>query len=117
MKINKWIVRTMIALLVMIAMVAFTYNAFAQNAGVDDDDASESNSAALQSQAGITQEEANAIALAQYPGAKIVASELENEGGTLLYSFDLDNGEEVEVDANTGAVLPAETETGVESDN
>ena len=116
MKMNKWMMRTMIAVLVLTAMGAFTYNALAQNGGVDDDDASESNGADLQSQAGITQEEAEAIALAQYPGAKIIASELENENGTLLYSFDLDNGQEVELDANTGTVLPAEAETGADSD-
>jgi uncharacterized membrane protein YkoI len=114
MKTNKWIVRTMIALLVLTAMGAFTYNALAQNASDDGDDSSESNSVALQSQAGITQEEANAIALAQFPGAKIIESELEMEKGTLIYSFDMENGQEVELNANTGAVLPSEAEADSE---
>lgn len=117
MKMNKWMIRTMIALLVLTTMGVFTYNALAQNAGAGDDDASESNTVALQGQAGITQEEANAIALAQYPGAKIITSELESEGGILIYSFDMDNGQEVELDANTGAVLPAEVETNGESND
>ena len=119
MKINRWIALAAIALLVVSAMGAITYTAFAQGPGTDGNDASESqdNGAALQGQAALTQEEAEAIALAQYPGATVVATELENEGGTLLYSFDLDNGEEVEIDANTGVVLPAETESDGESND
>jgi len=83
----------------------------------DANEASESqdNGGAFQSQAAITQAEAEAIALAEYPGANVVATELENEGGILLYSVELDNGAEVEVDANTGAVLPSEAETGTEA--
>jgi uncharacterized membrane protein YkoI len=117
MKINRWIALAAIALLVVAAMGAITYTTFAQGPGTDGDDASESqdNGAALQNQAAITQEEAEAIALAEYPGAKVTATELENEGGTLLYSVELDNGAEVEVDANTGTILPAEAETGTES--
>ena len=121
MKINKWIALAMIALLVVAALGAITYTTFAQGTGGNDDgnEASESqdNGAVLQDQAAITQEEAEAIALAQYPDAKVLATELENEGGTLLYSIELDNGAEMEVDANTGTVLPAEAETGVESDS
>jgi len=118
MKIYRWIALATIVLLVVGAMGVITYTAFAQGSGTDDDEASESqdSGAALQGQAAITQEEAEAIALAQYPGAKVLATELENEGGTLLYSVELDNGAEVEVEANTGTVLPAEAETGAESD-
>jgi uncharacterized membrane protein YkoI len=117
MKIKKWIGLALIGLLVVVAMGAITYTTFAQ--GTDGDDASESqdNGVALPDQAAITQEEAEAIALAQYPGTKVVATELENEGGTLLYSIELDNGAEVELDANTGTVLPAEAETGADSDD
>ena len=119
MKINKWIALAVIALLVVVAMGAITYTTFAQGPGTNGDDASESsdNGAALQGQAAITQEEAEAIALTQYPGAKVVSAELENEGGLLLYSFDFDNGVEVEVDANTGVVLLAETEADGESND
>lgn len=118
MKINRWIALALIALLVVGAMGAITYTTFAQGSGTDGDDASESQDggATLQDQAAITQEDAEAIALAEYPGAKVTATELENEGGVLLYSVELNNGAEVEVDANTGAVLPAESETGTESD-
>jgi len=117
MKINRWVALTAIALLVVGALGAITSTTFAQGPGTDGDKASESqdNGAVLQGQAAITQEEAEAIALAQYPGTKVVSTELENEGGTLLYSVELDNGAEVELDANTGAVLPAEAETGAES--
>ncbi|MCI0609706.1 MAG: PepSY domain-containing protein [Anaerolineae bacterium] len=117
MKINRWIALAGIALLVVAAMGAMAFNAYAQAPTQDGDDTSESqdNGAALQGQAAITQEEAEAIALAGYPGAKVLAAELENEGGTLLYSIELDNSMEVEVDANNGTVLPAEAETGAES--
>lgn len=118
MKLNRWIALAAIALLVVGALGAIAYIVFAQGPGTDRDEASESqdNSAVLQDQAAITQEEAEAIALAQYPDAKVLATELENEGGTLLYSIELDNSAEVEVDATTGTILPAETETGTESD-
>jgi len=118
MKINRWIALALIALLVVAAMGAITYTTFAQGSGDDGDDASESQDggAALQGQATLTQEEAEAIALAEYPGAKVRATELEMEGGVLLYSVELDNGAEVELDANTGDILPVESETGAESD-
>jgi uncharacterized membrane protein YkoI len=117
MKMKRWIALAAIALLVVGALGAVVYNAYAQGPTTDGDEASESqdNNPALQGQAGITSEEAEAIILAQYPGAKVVATELENEGGVLLYSIELDNGEEVEVDANNGTLLPAEAETGAES--
>jgi uncharacterized membrane protein YkoI len=118
MKIKRWIALALIAMLVVGAMAAVTYTTFAQGSGTDNDDASETqdNSTTLQARAVITQEEAEAIALAKYPGAKVAATELENEGGTLLYSIELDNGAEVEVDATSGTVLPEEAETGAESD-
>ena len=117
MKINRWIALIAIALLVVGAMGAITYTTFAQGPGTDGDEASESqdNGAALQGQAAISQQEAEAIALAEYPGAKVLATELENEGRTLLYSIELDNGADVEVDAKDGTVLPAEAETDAES--
>ena len=65
--------------------------------------------ASLSRQAHVTMTRARAIALAARPG-KIVAEELEREGGGsgLRYSFDIRSGGivyEVGVDANTGAVL------------
>ena len=117
MKIKRWIALAGIALLVVTAMGVIVYNAYAQAPAQGGDDTSESqdNGVTLQRQAAISQEEAEAIALAQYPGAKVLATELENEGGTLLYSIELDNSAEVEVDANNGTVLPVEAETGAES--
>lgn len=118
MKINRWIALALIAMLIVGVMTTITYTTFAQGSGTDNDDASETqeNSTALQGQAVITQEEAEAIALAHHPGANVSATELENEGGTLLYSVELDNGAEVEVDATSGTVLPQEAEAGIESD-
>lgn len=117
MKINRWIALASVALLVVGVLGAIAYTAYAQApiTGGDEESESQDSGAALQSQAGITREQAQALAIAQYPGAKVRATELENEGGILLYSMELDNGAEVEVDANTGTVLPAETESGGET--
>jgi uncharacterized membrane protein YkoI len=117
MKINRWIALAGIVLLVVGVIGAIAYTAYAQApiTGGDEESESQDSGAALQSQAGITREQAEAIALAQYPGAKVRATELENEGGILLYSMELDNGVEIEMDANTGKVLPAEAESGGET--
>ena len=53
---------------------------------------------------------ARQAALAKFPDGKIVAEELEQENGKLVYSFDIKNGthsgiEEVIVDAVDGAVV------------
>ncbi len=117
MKINRWIALVAIALLVVGALGAVVYSVYAQGPTADGEEASESedNNPALQDQTGITREEAESIALAQYPGASVLATELEKEGGRLLYSIELDNGAEVEMDANDGTILPAEAETGAAS--
>ena len=117
MKTNRWIALAAIALFLVGVMGAVAYKAYAQGPTTDGNETFESqdNNPALQGQAGITREEAEAIALAGYPGANVLATELEKEGGILLYSIELDNGAEVEVDAKTGTVLPDEAETGVES--
>ncbi len=119
MQTNRWIVLAAIALLVVGALGVAAYNAYAQGSTTDSDEASESqdNNPALQDQAGITREQAEAIALVQYPGANVLATELEKEGGILLYSIELDNGAEVEVNAKDSTVLPAEAETDAESGN
>jgi uncharacterized membrane protein YkoI len=41
---------------------------------------------------------------------------MENEGGIQLYEIELDNGMEVEVDANSGTILPAEPENSAADD-
>lgn len=121
MKFTRLLALALIALLVVGAMGAVAYRTLAQTPPPDTEaseggEANEENGAALQGQAALTQEEAEAIALAEYPGATVVSTELENEGGTLLYSVELDNGAEVELDANTGTILAGEAETGGESD-
>jgi len=65
--------------------------------------------------AAITADEAKAAALAANPGANVVASELDKENGALVYEVELDNGLEVAVDANTGAILGTEQEDGKEA--
>ena len=54
-------------------------------------------------------------AQAQFPNATIKSGELEKEGGKLIYTFDIQRPgvkgiEEVNIDANTGAVIKTEHE-------
>jgi len=58
----------------------------------------------------ITVDEAKAAALEAHPGTSVVEVELERGNSRLIYEVGLDNGLEVEVDANTGAVLGPEQE-------
>ena len=69
---------------------------------------------ALVNHAKVTMTEARAITLKMHPG-KITDEELENEAGVsgLRYSFDICKGkvtQEVDVDAQTGAVLENKAE-------
>ncbi|MCG6957463.1 MAG: PepSY domain-containing protein, partial [Gemmatimonadetes bacterium] len=63
----------------------------------------------LIARATVTDEAARAAALASVPGGQIVAGELEEEGGSLIYSYDVkveaqEGVQEVHVDATTGKV-------------
>jgi uncharacterized membrane protein YkoI len=69
--------------------------------------------AKLLARARLTPAQAEAKALAAVPGGKITESELEEEDGRLIYSFDLavagqDRIAEVEIDAVTGEILAQE---------
>lgn len=70
----------------------------------------------LAAKAKISESAARATALARVPGATVEAAELENEGGKLLYSYDLkvagQSGiQEVQVNALDGSVIGVEHET------
>jgi uncharacterized membrane protein YkoI len=64
--------------------------------------------AALAPLAKITADEASAAAQAEVPG-DVQKVELENENGSLVYSVDI-GGQDVKVDAGTGAVLHIESD-------
>lgn len=69
----------------------------------------------LAARAKITEETARTIALAKVPGGAVVSGELEEEGGKLIWSFDIrvegrPGIEEVHVDAISGAVIAQEHE-------
>jgi uncharacterized membrane protein YkoI len=73
-------------------------------------------SAELQAQAKISQEQAQQTALAKVPNSTVKAAELEMENGRLQWSFDLTlpdskDIKEVDVDARTGEVIGVDTET------
>lgn len=66
--------------------------------------------AKLATQAKVSMKTARATALAQVPGGKIQAAELEREHGKLIYSFDIrvpgkSGIDEVQVDAINGVVV------------
>src|SRR6266852_5544050 len=71
----------------------------------------QAESAALASQAKITEAQANATALGQFPGATVKKTELDSENGTLIYSVHMTDSagrkQEAKVDATTGKLLPA----------
>jgi uncharacterized membrane protein YkoI len=72
--------------------------------------------ATLRKEAKINMTTARATALKEVPNGRVSKSELEREGGKLIYSFDIrvagkSGIEEVNVDAVTGAVVSHEHET------
>jgi uncharacterized membrane protein YkoI len=83
----------------------------------DDDSRAESRSErafmeAHQDEAAVSQDEAEAAALDAQPGT-VLESELEGEGGGLIWEVEIDDGtqiHEVTVDAQTGEVLGGESE-------
>ena len=70
-------------------------------------ESAEADQATLQSKATISAADAEAVALKANPGASVVKTELDEEQGTLAYDVELDNGQEVLVDAATGEILPS----------
>ena len=62
----------------------------------------------------ISMKKAKAIALKKVPNGKIESAELENEGGKLIYSFDIKGSggiTEVNVDAKNGDVVAVQNES------
>ena len=75
-----------------------------------------SEQAQLRSEAKISRDSAQKIALAQVPNAKVTRRQLERQNGTVVYSFDLkvkgqSGFEEVNVSAIDGSVVSKEHET------
>lgn len=78
--------------------------------------AADKSDAVLRAQARISQKEAAKIVLAKVPDGKIQSSEIENEGGKLIWSFDISMPKtasitEVQVDAMTGEIVSNKVET------
>ncbi|MDI1251761.1 PepSY domain-containing protein [Thermomonas sp.] len=78
--------------------------------------AAEASQASLLKQAKVTKEAATKTALAKVPGGTIKDSELENENGALVWSFDITlpkdrNIHEVQVNALTGMIASSVIET------
>jgi uncharacterized membrane protein YkoI len=89
-----------------VAVVAFT---------VSTSVAAEESQSALKKQATVTEAQARKSALAEVPKGTIKSSELENEKGKLIWSFDIAkfgtrNITEVQVDAKTGKIVSTQTE-------
>jgi peptidase YpeB-like protein len=67
---------------------------------------------AVPAQSGMTAEEAKAAALAANPGTQVVSVDQDSKDGTAVYEVTLDNGLQVQVDANSGAILGTDQEEG-----
>lgn len=68
--------------------------------------------AGLLARATVKADQAEALALKAVPG-KVIESEIEEENGVLLYSFEIETADgvrEVEINAETGAVVSIENE-------
>lgn len=97
----------------LIPLAAVTVLAFASIAPAH---AAEPSQASLLKQAKVSKEAASKTALAKVPGGIIKGSELENEHGALIWSFDIAipksrNIHEVQVNALTGAIASSVIET------
>ncbi|MEA2574305.1 MAG: hypothetical protein QOH93_1603 [Chloroflexia bacterium] len=66
------------------------------------------NQAALVAQAKITQQQAEAAALAAAPGSTVDHTRIGNESGTLTWDVDFADGGGAQVNADTGAVITVE---------
>jgi uncharacterized membrane protein YkoI len=55
--------------------------------------------------ADLSEDEAVAVAVAEFPGTSAVYTEFERDDGQAVYEIQLSNGYEVEVDGNSGKVL------------
>ncbi len=78
----------------------------------DEADSPQENSAseaadaqALAPQASITQQQAEQAALSANPGTAVLNSSLGDENGTVVYDVELNNGSDVKVNAQSGAII------------
>ena len=86
------------------------------NRAVAEESAKKSTQAELQAQAKVTEAQARTLALTKAPGGKVESSELEEENGHLIWSFDIStpgtkNITEVQVDAKEGKIVAVDIET------
>ena len=121
MKLNRFIVLAILALLVVGTLGVISYRVFAQNnyqpafqseTEAPDDrtevPGQDSADEVAPAETGITADEAQAIVQKAYPAATSLAVEFDREGGKDIWEVELDNGMDVKVDASTGEILYAE---------
>jgi uncharacterized membrane protein YkoI len=107
MKVNRKVLLALVALVVLSIFAGVLVAAQAPQPVPDTEEDGEEESLASPSQAALTQDEAVAIA-EEYAGSTAASVELEHEGGAVVYSVELEDGSEVEVDGNTGDILEVE---------
>lgn len=116
--------RRIVTTLIVLAAAAALAGGVAYAVGRSDDDSpSESRSElafmkAHVDEAAVSQDQAEAAALQAQPGT-VLESELEGEGGGLIWEVEIDDGSsihEVTVDAQTGEVLGGEAEEAEEAE-
>jgi len=107
--------KTILTTLLVSGSISITaVHAIAKEGG-DHEKAEKAQQAQLRSKARITRAEAEKTALTKAPGGKVQGSELEEEAGKLVWSFDITTPDtkditEVLVDAKTGTVVSVEKE-------
>ncbi len=99
----------------MLACLALSSPAV-HSASAADSAQKEKSQAGLRAQAKVTEAQARDLALTKAPGGKVESSELEEENGLLIWSFDIStpgtkNITEVQVDAKEGKVVAVDIET------
>lgn len=118
MRINRKILLPLLIVALLVLGIVGAVLVYASQPAPDtveaEDDEGEVESQASASEATLTRDEAIAIAEAE-TGSTAAFVELENENNTLVYSVELEDGSEIEIDASTGDILEIEG-AGADSD-
>jgi uncharacterized membrane protein YkoI len=109
MRKRKWLIGSGVVGVLAVALLlgGLVMGVFAQTSPVS---SAIDQASTLFSDPTITADEAKAAVLEAYPGTTATEVELEKEHGVLVYEVELNNGLEILVDADTGAVLGPEQE-------
>lgn len=107
MKINRKTLLLVVALAILTVTTGVLFAAQTTPNTPDTEEEGEVESPASASDAALTEDEAVAIAEA-HTGSTAAFVELERENGMVVYSIELEDGSEVEIDASNGDIVEEE---------